>query len=275
MKLLSLIGHSPAPRLLMTAALGCACSIAYAANAVESSRTRGALLVGMNHVAPAYAAGAKFRTPENVDAVLAESVAENMKVRLNAVLVQQKDHAKALAAGKADIVLTAVAGTNVSDKAVVHVPTGYSVAPMAIMRTDTSIKTWEQLKGRKVCVAKDGRYVGMIAKKYGASEVVLPAPADALLALRTGECDATVHDSTLLEQLIKLPEWKKFSARLPVGPASPLVFAVPANDTQAAGTLRRIVSDWSSTAHLKQLTEKMVRNIAFEVYLDQNVPDCH
>lgn len=263
------------PRALLGVALAGACSITFAANAVKNAGQPGALLVGLHHVAPPYSAGAKFRTPENIDSFLAESVAEQMKARLTAVPVSQKDRANAIASRKTNIVLTTLSGSDALGKSVAIVPTGYSSGPMAIMRTDTTIKTWEQLKGRKVCVAQDGRYAGTIAQKYGATEMVFRAPADALLALRIGDCDAAVHDSTMLEQLLKLPEWKKFSARLPIGQVSPLVFAVPASDTHTVKLLSRVASDWSATGHLKQLTEKMVRNIAFEVYLDQNVPDCH
>jgi polar amino acid transport system substrate-binding protein len=266
---------STLPRALAAVALGGVCMITYADNAAQSATQRGVLIVGMHHVAPPYVGSTKFRTPENIDSALAEALAEKMKARLTGVQVHQKDRVKAIASRKADVVLTTIADTGPLDKSVAIVQTGYSAGPMAIMRTDTTIKTWHQLKGRKVCVAQDGRYVGTIAEKYGATEMVFRAPADALLALRIGNCDAAVHDSTMLEQLIKLPEWKKFSARLPVGLLSLLVFALPANDTHTASLLTKLANEWSSTGHLKQLTEKMVRNIAFEVYLDQNVPDCH
>lgn len=271
----SLLKPASLLRALLAVALGCACTMTHANNAAENARQRGALMIGMNHVAPAHVGGAKFRTPENVDSALAEAIAERLKIKLTGVEVHKKDRARAIASRKADIVLTTISDADPADKSIATIPTGYSAGPMAIMRTDTTIKAWEQLKGRKVCVARDGRYVGTIAEKYGATEMVFRAPADALLALRIGDCDAAVHDSTMLEQLIKLPEWKKFSARLPVGPVSLLVFAVPSNDAQTASLLSRVANEWSSTGHLKQLTEKMVRNIAFEVYLDQNVPDCH
>ena len=270
------INRSSFRRFLLAAALGSACLTAVAADtAADRARQRGALIAGMHHVVPPYLAGAKFRTPENPDFALAELIAQQMKVKLTGVPLHRNEHAQAIASRTADIALTMISDAAPADKSVTTVPVGYSAGPMAIMRTDTDIKTWEQLKGRKVCVAKDGRYVGTIAERYGATEMVFRAPADSLLALRIGDCDAAVHDSTLLEHLIKLPEWKKFSAGLPVGPVSSLAFAVPASDTHTAKLLSRIANDWSSTGHLKQMTEKMVRNIAFEVYLDQNVPDCH
>lgn len=262
-------------RVLATAALGFVCMASQAADTVERARQRGALIVGMNHIAPPYMAGTKFRTPENIDSALAESIARHMKSELSGVPVSSKESAKVVGLRKADIVLVAISDTARLPKSVAAVPTGYSAGPMAIMRTDTDIKVWKDLKGRKVCVSGDGNYVGTMARNYGAVEKVFRAPADSLLALRTGACDAAVHDSSMLEQLIKQPEWKKFSATLPVGPLAPLVFIVPSDDTRTVTLLNKVAKEWSATGHLKQLTEKMVRNIAFEVYLDQDVPDCH
>lgn len=155
------------------------------------------------------------------------------------------------------------------------VPVGYTARPMAVMRSDTDIKTWPQLKGRKVCISEGGLYTGTLAARYGALEVIKRAPADSLLAIRVGECDAAVHDSMMLEELIKLPEWKKFSARLPAGAGMQLAFQVPTGDEKTANRLRQVVKEWSAAKLPEQLIKKAVRHIAFEVYLDQDVPDCH
>jgi polar amino acid transport system substrate-binding protein len=175
--------------------------------------------------------------------------------------------------GDADLLLASVDAGAL--RGTMLVPTGYVAGPMAIMRSDTDIKRWEQLKGRTVCVSEGGRYVGTIAARYGAIEKVLRAPADSLLALRTGRCDAAVHDDAMLEELLKLPEWKKFSARLPAVQRTPLVFAVPAGDAPSAALLQQVASDWRASGFLDQLMKKRARSIAFEVYLDQDVPDCH
>ncbi|MGB6055269.1 MAG: transporter substrate-binding domain-containing protein, partial [Burkholderiaceae bacterium] len=180
-----------------------------------------------------------------------------------------------LADGGADLLLLALADGDPLYRSATVIPTGYSAAPMAIMRTDTTIKHWAQLKGRVVCVAEGGRYAGWSAAKYGAIEQRYKAPADALLALRIGECDAAVHDSALLEELIKLPEWKKFSARLPAGPKTPLVLVAPRGDPSTARFLKQAALEWRAANMPNQWLAKAVRNIAFEVYLDQNVPDCH
>lgn len=154
-------------------------------------------------------------------------------------------------------------------------PTGYSASPMAIMRSDTDIKIWAHLKGRTVCLSEGSRYVGTMSARYGATEKIFKAPADSLLALRTGVCDAAVHDSGMLNELLKLPEWKKFSARLPSGNRVPLTFSVAADNENTITQLKQIAKKWAATHYFEQLAKTRARDIAFEVYLDQNIPDCH
>ncbi|MES2536104.1 MAG: transporter substrate-binding domain-containing protein [Pseudomonadota bacterium] len=268
---------TPSRLLPLLAAIGLACTsfTAFADSAVERVKQRGTLVAGVSHVVPPYKAGTKFRTAEGVETTLAEDLATRLQAKASTVRFDPAKPGQLLAAGKADVVLAALSESDPLHRSATVVPTGYAAGPMAIMRTDTDIKTWQQLKGRKVCVSRDSRYAGMPAATFGAIEKIYNAPAESLLALRIGACDAAVHDSTMLEELIKLPEWKKFSARLPVGPRSALAFVVPAGDAATVAFLRQVAGDWRASGYLPRLTSQMVRHIAFEVYLDQDVPDCH
>jgi len=262
------------PRALFAVALACAGANAFADGAFVRAKQRGKLVTGIGYLTPAYQAGARFRTPETMDGTLAEEIAKRLQLAPDMVSIASAQAASASGTGNADLLLAASIDADTL-RANTIVPTGYAAGPMAIMRSDTDIKRWEQLKGRTVCLSEGGRYVGAIAARYGAIEKVFRAPADSLLALRIGRCDAAVHDNTMLEELIKLPEWKKFSARLPVGPRTPLEFVVPGDDAKSIAFLRQLASDWRTSGYLDQLLKKRARSIAFEVYLDQDVPDCH
>ncbi|HZW14268.1 MAG TPA: transporter substrate-binding domain-containing protein [Noviherbaspirillum sp.] len=263
------------PRALLAATLSGLAASAQAADGLERAQQNRKLVAGVHYVVPEYKAGMKFRTPESVDTALLEDLSRRLQVSLATVRTEPGKQVQLLRNGKADIALATVGNADPLYRTATVIPTGYSAGPMAIMRSDTDIKTWEQLKGRKVCVSEGGLYVGMIAAKYGAIEKIYRAPADALIAVRVGECDATVHDSVMLEELIKLPEWKKFSARLPVGPRTALAFVVPSADKKSATYLKQVTNDWAANGTLDKLVKNAVRNIAFEVYLDQTVPDCH
>lgn len=226
------------------------------------------LVVGLDYVVPEYKGGDKFRSPATIDTAIAEELARRLQRPLAIV-------GSIVGSEKAGLQLTTLRDAGAVPAGFAAIPVGYRAAPMAVLRTDTTIKRWEQLESRIVCVAMGGNHVGTIAARYGAIEKVHPSPADALVALRTGDCDAMVHDRPMLEQLIRLPEWKKFSARLPAGRRSTLAFLVPAGEKDTIALLGRIAGDWNADAYPDVLVKKAVRDIAFEVYLEQDVPDCH
>lgn len=253
-----------------------AANAAGAADALEKMRQRGELKVGMQYVAPEFVPGTanKFRTPEQIEHALAQDLAKRLGVKAVAVATGPAREGALLRTRKTDLLLALAPAKAAVRGDTVSIPTGYVAAPMAIMRTDTTIKTWEQLQGRTVCVPAGGRYAGLAAR-HGAIELPYKAPADALLGLRIGACDATIHDAALLEELLRLPEWKKFSAKLPVGAGTPLAFVLPAGDARARAYFEQVARDWQASGALQQQLILMARNIAFEVYLDQDVPDCH
>lgn len=252
-------------RTLMAVFLGCASLTTLAAS----------LTVGVSNIVPPYAAGAKFRTPESIETVLATDLAARRQVPLTTLRATPANRQQLLASGKADVVLAAIADTDPLSRSTIVVPTGYVAAPLAILRTDTDIKKPEQLKGRTVCLSEGGAYVGSMAARYGAIEKVTAAPADSLLALRVGACDAAVHDDTLLVELLKLPEWKKFSSRLKVGPRTTLVLIAPDGNVDTLTFLKKTARAWAVNGYWNKLQKKWASDVAFEVYLDQKVPDCH
>lgn len=245
------------------AALQAGASATGASGAIQDAAQRPALPVSPGHGEPAAGAGARYRSPATIDAELAEDLARRLHRRPEP------------GAATAGLRLTAVSDAGAALPTHVAVPISYDAAPMAIMRADTSIRSWEQLKGRAVCVARDGRHVGALAGRYGAIEKIQPSLTDALVALRSGACDAAVHDSAMLEELIRLPEWKKFSARLPAVRQSTLAVLVPASDGKTLTAVRQAAHAWKAEGYPDTLMKKAVRNVAFEVYLEQDVPDCH
>jgi polar amino acid transport system substrate-binding protein len=237
------------------------------------------LTIAMHYVVPPFVDGSKVRTPEAIDTALAKQLADKLHTTFQAIpFANTNANTDAPQShGPADVALTTLTGNQVVPASSQAIATGYTSRPMAIMRSDTNIKSWSQLKGRIVCMAEGGRYVGTMAQQYGAIEKIFRAPADSLLALRTGGCDAAVHDDVMLEELLKLPEWKKYSATLttPITAKAPLVFMVPTGSTQVAAAVKDLTRGWHTKNYLAALNKKRVRDIAFEVYLDQAVPDCH
>lgn len=248
-----------------------------AESGIDAARQRGTLVAGVAYPLPAYIGGAKFRTPESPESTLVDDLGKRLRLKLGTPKVDSSNAAQWITSGRADVAFALVDdnGPLRRDAAIALIPTGYSAGAMAIMRSDTDIKSWEQLKGRTVCLSEGGAYVGKIAAKYGALEKVQRAPADSLLSLRIGACDAAVHDDAMLNDLLKLPEWKKFSARLPAQSRQALMLVARADDAKSISYLKQASADWAAGGFWGELKKKWVNNVAFEVYLDQNIPDCH
>lgn len=221
------------------------------------------LVVALDFVVPPLAPGGKYRTPATIDTALAEDLAKRLDRPL-----------RATASGPADVRLTALRRDEMPDgMAVVALP--YRVTPMAIMRTDSDIGRWEHLRGRTACVAAGGSHVGEVERRHGATEIVHPTLTEALVALRIGECDVLVHDSVLLEEMLRLPEWKKFSRKLRSREGRVLALLAPRGDEATVARVREVADAWKSKSFTDSLVRTAVRDIAFEVYVEQEVPDCH
>ncbi len=238
----------------------------------DPARADAPLVVSLDFVVPPHTAGAKVRTPATIDTALAADLARRLQRPLATTPAGIGD---ATAAASADLRITTLEDPGRAPPSMTVVALDYRAAPMAIMRTDSTIRRWEQLRGRSVCVAGGGTHVGDLRDRYAAIEIVHPTLTEALVALRVGECDALVHDSVLLEELLRLPEWKKFSRRLDSRQRSTLAVLVPDRDPQAASRVRGIASRWKAEGFADSLVRDAVRDIAFEVYVEQEVPDCH
>lgn len=262
--------------LALAFALGLAASQpSAAASAAEGAGPHAAAAIGVHYIPPALKPGASPRTPEGVEWAILERMHDQERGAVRPVGLSPDQAGNVVRTGGVALALAALpANAGLAWGGARVVPLGYNFGAMAIMRSDTDITRWEQLRGRKVCVAQGGWFAGSITSRFGAVEVAHPSPADALIGLRVGDCDAAVHDSQLLEELVKFPEWKKFSARLPVIDERQLAFLVAETPSPAYELARRTARQWRGSA-FPRLVRQMAQNIAFEVYLDQDVPDCH
>ncbi|MBV7485914.1 transporter substrate-binding domain-containing protein [Bordetella sp. BOR01] len=244
------------------------------------ARQRGVLVVGVPYLAPPAVAGAKIRTPERLDGVMATKLGEHLGLPVELVQVEPTLRASVLADGTVDLLLAdrvagqSAPGLDAADVAVV--PAGYRARPKAVIRSDTALRNWRQVKGRSVCMSTAAVQAQALAAHWGAIVRTYRVPSDALVAVREGACDIGLVDDTTWAALMQFPEWKKFSATLPLdGPEAERVWLVRADDTAAGRWLAAAMREWQGQGAWRAMTGKWARDVAFDVYLDQEVPDCH
>ncbi|WP_251865401.1 transporter substrate-binding domain-containing protein [Achromobacter sp. Marseille-Q4962] len=246
------------------------------AGAFAAARQRGTLVVGVPYLAPPPVAGAKVRTPEGLDLPAAERLAKELGVAVQLRQVGAGEAAAALAAGQADVVLADGGQGTPSAAGVAVVPSGYATRPKAVIRSDTAMRRGADARGRTACVAEAARAAGELAESWGAQVRRYRVPSDALVAVREGACDLGLVDDAVWEPLMRFPEWKKFSATLAAeGARRERQWLLPEGDEASRQWLQARMRQWGRDGAWKEMAAKWARDVAFDVYLDQEVPDCH
>lgn len=241
------------------------------------ARSRGVLAVGVPYLAPQPAPGAKVRTAERIDIDIAQRLGKDLGLPVILKQVDTADAQALLASGAVDVILAdqdGDQGDDVVPEGVKRVSTGYVVQPKAVIRGDTSLRRWPDVAGHTVCMADAAVSAQALAQRWGAKVQTYPVPSAALVAVREGKCDLGLVDDTVWAPLMGYPEWKKYSATLPLdGPALTRVWLV--HGQPEAGWLNREMHAWRGQGAWKAMTAQWARDVAFDVYLDQEVPDCH
>ena len=226
-------------------------------------------------------------TEEGHEVALGRALGERLGVVVEFVALPREAFANALADGGVDAVLTRVAApVTAGAGATVTTATGYHSGIAAAMRTDTPVRHWQDLAGRTVCLSRAHDRAAALARKLGARVDVHDTPAQALVQLRLGHCDAALHDQAQLDALFQRPEWRKFSATLAAVAPADLVLVT--DRAPGAGRARSGAQQGARGEALRRALEQEVTatswsarntvwaaNVAFEVYFDQLGPDCH
>ncbi|MFG1401024.1 transporter substrate-binding domain-containing protein [Xanthobacter sediminis] len=262
----------------LIAALGCAALLLLAP---EQPRAAGRdfagqpLRVGVPWLPPPDAPDSRLYLEEGFELDFAGEIAAALGAELRLARVQPEDADRALSAGEVDLVVSrAGTGDPMRGKARI-ITTGFTSGLSLAMRSDRPLDSWSALAGRTVCAVEANARARALVERLGATVKVLRAPAPALILMRTGDCDAAILDQTLLDPLLKMRSWQKFSATLPPQEPTTLVVAVPPGDAGLAQAVAAALSPLDTRERWRGREERWAATVSFEVYRDQVAADCH
>lgn len=234
-----------------------------------------ALKVGVSYVPPKpKITDTRLYTEEGFELELAREIGRKLNRKIELVRVAASDRRQALEEAAVDVTIGSEAEPQAENgrSFAAGSPVGLSVA----MRSDTSVRDWSALRGKTVCIAEANERARQLAHRLGASVREERAPARSLMWVRTGECDAAVHEQPLLDRLFSEKNWQKFSATLPPEGAATLSVALaPQVPTAVVEAVGEVVADFNTDEGWQKRIGRWAANVAFEVYLDQEAPDCH
>lgn len=233
------------------------------------------LTVGVTYLPPPDTPESRLYQEEGFELELAAELSRALGVAVEPVLVAPEEQMRALAEGRVDALIMRPGPDTALPPGAHVLPSGFSSGLSAVMRSDTSIRRWEDLAGRTVCVSQAHVQAQELARKLGASVRIYRAPAPTLIGARTGECDAALHDQASITPLFQKREWQRFNATLPETTPVPLVVVVAQDKPVLARQLRRALSQTELAATWPQRQQRWAGTVAFEVYRDQVAGDCH
>ncbi|SCW49440.1 amino acid ABC transporter substrate-binding protein, PAAT family (TC 3.A.1.3.-) [Rhizobium mongolense subsp. loessense] len=208
---------------------------------LDRIKGRGTLTVGVIlSGAPFGYIDPKTQAQKGFNLDIARALADDLGVKLETVTVTPPNRVQFLQQGKVDILIANMQYTEDRAKILDYVPTPYDRSGgAAVVRKDSGLRDWVDLKGKPVCVSQGSNYTQPLMEDYGAVVKALPSQPESLLALQGGNCVAAVHVGATVGLLLqdRSEEWKDYAIPFPTEliPSDSVIWLRKGEkDTQAA-----------------------------------------
>jgi polar amino acid transport system substrate-binding protein len=238
--------------LLLAAALGA--SAAHADSTLDRIHERHKIVVGVILSGPPFGSlDPATQKPLGFNVDLAENLAKHLGVDIEMIPVQPSNRVQFLQQGKVDALIANMEVTEERAQILAYPPTPFEeIGGALITRRDSGIKSWNDLRGKAVCVSQGSNYTKPLAEQYGAQVKAFRGQPESLLALRGNNCVAAVHVAPTLRLLVaRNPDWKDYT--IPVSTdliPSPSVIWVRKGETDTQNAFEKVVEDWHRSGWL-------------------------
>lgn len=188
---------------------------------------------------------------------LAADLAKRLGVKVEIVPVVASNRIQFLQQGKIDVMIATMSDTPERRKVVDIVEPNYYASGTNVMaKKSEHLGSWEQLKGKKVCLIQGSFYNKELQEKYGVEGVAFPGTSEALTALRNGNCVGFAYDDTAIVGEMQKPEWKDYEMPLNSILVQPWGIAVKQGEKALADIISKAVVDWHRSGEIRKLEQK-------------------
>ena len=200
-----------------------------------------------------------------LEADLAADIAKRLGVKLELTPVVASNRIQFLQQGKIDLMIATMSDTPERRKIVDIVDPVYYASGVNIMSLKTQrVTSWDQLRGKKICLIQGAFYNKELQEKYGVEGVAFPGTAEAYAALKNGNCVGFAYDDTAIVGELQKPEWGTYEMPLDSLLPVPWGMAVKQGEKAFADFLSKTITEWHKTGFITQLETKWgVKNTTF------------
>ncbi len=188
---------------------------------------------------------------------LAADIAKRIGVKLELVPVVASNRIQFLQQGKIDLLIATVSDTPERRKIVDFAdPSYYGSGTNVLAPKSAHLKSWADVKGKKVCLIQGSFYNKELQEKYGIEGVAFPGTAEAFAALRNGNCVAFAYDDTAIVGEMLKPEWSSYEMPLDSILFVPWGIAAKKGEKSLTDLVSQATIDWHKTGFIEQLEKK-------------------
>jgi polar amino acid transport system substrate-binding protein len=229
------------------------------AQTLDKVKQRGVLIVGTKADYRPFG----FRDPSGAivgfEPDLAQDIADRLKVKLQLEPVVSANRMQFLQQGKIDLMIATMNVTDERKKVVGIIDPPYYASGVNVFAVKKAgLKSWEQLKGQKICGIQGAWYNKEVAEKYGADIVAFKGQTEAENALLQGSCVGWVYDDTAFIDRLNDPKWAAFEMPLPTILVVPWAAAVRLEERDGpwGKFVAQTIADWHKSGRLIELEKK-------------------
>ena len=190
---------------------------------------------------------------------LARAVANRLHVKVQLVPVVSSNRMQFLQEGKIELMIATMNVTPERRKIVGIVEPDYYASGVNVFAVKkAALKSWDQVKGQKICAIQGAWYNKEVAEKYGADIVAFKGTAESETALQQGNCIGFLYDDTYFVDHLNDPKWAAFEMPLPSILVVPWGLAVKLEELNGpwGQFMADTVKDWHKTGKLIELEAK-------------------
>ena len=228
------------------------------ATSLEQIRQRGRIIVGVKKDVLLWG----YQDTANgkiigMEPDLAQSIANDLGVKLELVGVLTAERIDAVKSGQVDVLIATLSDTPERQKELdLIAPHYYSSGVNLLTRKTEKFKEWTDLKNRRVCSRRGAFYNRRVTVTYGADIVALYSNDWSKQALRDGRCAALLYDDTSIVAMLRAPEWASDFV-MPMTTIFTNPWSIAIAPAERGGELEKYLSKtviaWHRNAHLQQV----------------------
>lgn len=188
---------------------------------------------------------------------LAEDVARRLGVKVQYVPVVAANRLQFLQQGRIDLLIATMSDTPEREQLVGIVkPSYYASGADVLTKKGSGLKTWDDVRGKKLCGIQGAYYNKSAEDKYGATLVAFTGTTEALNALKEGSCVGFLFDDTFNNPRTSTPEFASYETPLPSIEVVPWGVAVAKDDPKFMEYMSTVVKDWHKSGLILKLEKK-------------------